>query len=181
MNLAQLTQQLEGENQHPPVEKWHPPFCGDMDIRIKADGTWLYMGTPIGRQSLVKLFASVLCKQDEQYFLVTPVEKVRIVVEECPFVITSWQQHPSEQGQIISFESNVGDSFVLSDKHPLQLPTPQQKGPLYLDIHRNMQAVIHRNVYYQLAEIATLDTQQGKQYAILQSAQQSYRIGCLDE
>lgn len=177
MNLAQLTKQLEGQNQHPPVEKWQPEFCGDMDICIKADGSWFYMGSPIGRKPLVKLFASVLCKENDEYFLKTPVEKVRIQVEDAPFIITSWQQHPSEQSTIISFESNIDNQFILGEQHPLQLPQDNQQGPLYLSIHRQMQAVIHRNVYYQLAEIATIENIDGKDHFMIKSGQQKFCIG----
>src|SRR3954451_14080039 len=70
----------------PPVEQWNPPFCGDLDMRISADGTWHYLKTPIGRTALVKLFASVLRREGERYFLVTPVEKVGIIVEDVPFL-----------------------------------------------------------------------------------------------
>ena len=177
MNLAQLTKQLEGQNQHPPIEKWNPEFCGDMDIHIKADGQWCYMGSPIGRKPLVKLFASVLCIEGDEYFLKTPVEKVRIKVDDAPFVITSWQQHPSEHGTIISLQSNVDDNFILGSNHPLLLPTSQQAAPLYVNIHRSMQASVHRNVYYQLAEIAEVETIEGKDHFMISSGQDKFCIG----
>lgn len=177
MNLARLTQQLEGQNQHPPLEKWHPPFCGDMDIHIKADGQWLYMGSPIGRKPLVKLFASVLCLENQEYFLKTPVEKVRITVEDRPFIITSWQQHSCEQGSIISLQSNVDDNFILGPNHQLQQPNKGQSAPLYVDIHRHMQASIHRNVYYQLADIAEIENIEGKDHFMIKSGQDKFCIG----
>ena len=177
MNLAKLSAQLEGNNQHPPVEKWNPPFCGDMDIHIKADGQWLYMGSPIGRKPLVKLFASVLCMEGDEYFLKTPVEKVRISVEDAPFIITSWQQHQSEQGTIISLQSNVDDNFVLGKDHQLLLANEQQKAPLYVNIHREMQASVHRNVYYQLADIAEIETIEGIDHFMIQSGREKFCIG----
>src|SRR3954467_7879164 len=76
----------------PPVHLWNPPFCGDLDIRIAADGTWFYMKTPIGRPGLVKLFSSVLKREGEKYFLVTPVEKVGITVDDAPFTAVEMKQ-----------------------------------------------------------------------------------------
>lgn len=177
MNLADLSAQLELSNQHPPLEKWNPPFCGDMDIVIKADGQWLYMGSPIGRKALVKLFASVICIEANEYFLKTPVEKVRISVEDSPFIITSWQQHPSEQGPVISLQSNVDDHFILGQDHQLLLPTEEQKGPLYVNIHRHMQACVHRNVYYQLADIAAIETIDGIDHFMINSGNMRFCIG----
>ncbi len=89
--LEALTASLPRENKGlPPVERWNPPFCGDIDMRIAADGTWFYQKTPIGRPALVKLFASVLKRESDKYFLVTPVEKVGIVVEDAPFLADLW-------------------------------------------------------------------------------------------
>lgn len=154
MNLESLAKQLSQQSKRPPVEQWDPPFCGDMDIEVKADGSWYYMGTPIGRKPLVKLFASVLTIRDGNYYLITPVEKVGIRVVDAPFVVTSWRQQDTEQGQAIIFTTNVDDEFILNADNPLQLPQGKQSAPLYLDVHRSMQASVHRNVYYQLAEIA---------------------------
>ena len=75
-----------GKGKYPPVEKWDPPFCGDLDMRIATDGTWFYLGTPIGRPALVRLFSTVIKREGERYFLVTPVEKVGIRVEDAPFL-----------------------------------------------------------------------------------------------
>src|SRR5471032_3317351 len=81
----------------PPVERWNPPFCGDIDMRIASDGTWFYQKTPIGRPALVKLFASVLKREGDRYFLVTPVEKVGIVVEEAPFLAVEMRVDRADQ------------------------------------------------------------------------------------
>ena len=95
----------------PPVELWNPPFCGDIDIRIAADGTWFYQKTPIGRPALVKLFASVLKREGDKYFLVTPVEKVGLIVEEAPFLAVELKvehdAHDGALGQMLSFRTNV--------------------------------------------------------------------------
>src|SRR4029077_1224912 len=96
----------------PPVERWNPPFCGDIDMRIGTDGTWFYQKTPIGRPALVKLFASVLKREGEKYFLVTPVEKVGIVVEDVPFLAVELQvdkPEPDVLRQVLRFRTNVDD------------------------------------------------------------------------
>ena len=95
MNLSALSQQLEGVI--PPLDTWDPPYCGEMDILIKADGTWHYHGTPITRLRLVKLFAKVLIKDRNDYFLKTPAEKVKISVEDAPFLIVNWHSTQTEQ------------------------------------------------------------------------------------
>lgn len=177
MDIQSLTLQLKDKNKHPPLEQWDPPFCGDMDIHIQFDGTWHYMGTPIGRLPLVKLFAQVLTKKDNDYYLITPVEKVRIKVEDAPFVVTQWRTEDTELGPSIIFTTNVGNEFLLSNDYPLVLPTDTQQAPLYLNIHRNMQAGIHRNVYYQLAEIAQSIEVDGKEQWQIQSAGQAFTIG----
>src|SRR6202166_5070542 len=97
--LECLTASIPRENRAlPPIERWNPPFCGDIDMRIAADGTWFYQKTPIGRPALVKLFASVLKREGDKYFLVTPVEKVGIVVEDVPFLAVELAVAETEQG-----------------------------------------------------------------------------------
>src|SRR5215831_13242055 len=93
----------------PPIERWNPPFCGDIDMRIASDGTWYYQGTPIGRHALVKLFASVLKREGDKYVLVTPVEKVGIVVEDAPFLAVELEIIRDERGQVLRFRTNTDD------------------------------------------------------------------------
>src|SRR5262245_18606522 len=93
----------------PPVHLWNPPFCGDLDMRIAADGTWFYLKTPIGRAALVKLFASVLKREDDKYFLVTPVEKCGIVVDDAPFMAVEMRVEGSGAGRVLHFRTNVDD------------------------------------------------------------------------
>src|SRR5262245_63857074 len=92
----------------PPVHLWNPPFCGDLDMRIAADGTWFYLKTPIGRAALAKLFASVLKREGDKYFLVTPVEKCGITVEDAPFLAVELKEEQGKQGQLLHFRTNVG-------------------------------------------------------------------------
>ena len=112
-DLDAFQQQISSQNAAlPHVDKWNPEFCGDIDIQIKHDGTWFYMGTPIGRKPLVKLFSSVLKREDDNYFLVTPVEKVGIQVEDVPFIITQWQKENSK----LALTTNTGDDLIVSSE-----------------------------------------------------------------
>ena len=153
MELATLQKQLaDQQGKLPPVDKWNPDFCGDMDLVIKHDGSWFYMGTPIGRKPLVKLFASVLKKEDEKYYLVTPVEKLGIKVEDVPYVITQWEV----QDDLLIFTTQTDEQVVVSASHPVELKdNPQNQLALpYINVRRNLWARLHQNVYYQLIEQA---------------------------
>ena len=105
-----------GKRGLPPVHLWNPPFCGDLDMRIARDGTWFYLGTPIGRFELVRLFSSVLKLEDGKYFLVTPVEKVGITVDDAPFVAVDFTATGDGIDQVLRFETNMGDfAFTLAE------------------------------------------------------------------
>src|ERR1700755_2878921 len=104
----------------PPVHLWNPPFCGDLDMRIAADGTWYYMGTPIGRPALVRLFSTILKREDGKYFLVTPVEKVGIVVDDAPFLAVEMAVEQGPGGQILGFRTNVDDLVKAGPGHTLR-------------------------------------------------------------
>ena len=108
----------------PPVQNWNPPFCGDLDMRIARDGTWFYLGTPIGRPALVKLFSSILRKDGEKYFLVTPVEKVGITVDDAPFVAVD----VNEKGGALQFETQVGDHVTAGPDHPIRVSLDAETG-----------------------------------------------------
>lgn len=159
MDLTSLQKSIARQGKFPPVEKWNPDFCGDIDLKIKQDGTWHYMGTPIGRNALVKLFASVLKKEEvtkkearqEKYFLITPVEKVGIIVEDVPFVATQWRQ----ENDFIILTTSVGDEVVVSQDNPIVLKfNSQQQDQLpYVLVRRNLWARLHQNIFYQLIEI----------------------------
>ncbi|NVK55088.1 MAG: DUF1285 domain-containing protein [Alteromonadaceae bacterium] len=150
MDLKTLSSQIENLDAAPPFDQWHPPFCGDIDMTIKADGSWWYMGSPIGREKLVKLFASVLLKDGDDYYLKTPAEQVRIQVEDAPYIITQWQQHQTDKGDVIEVSTNLGHKVLLSERHPLSFDGSNPDNPrLYVDIHRGLKALVHRNVYYQ--------------------------------
>jgi Uncharacterized protein conserved in bacteria len=105
----------------PPVHLWNPPFCGDLDIRIARDGSWWYLGTPIGRPALVRLFASVLRKDGDAYFLVTPVEKVGITVDDAPFVAQDFRVEGECEARRLVFVTDVGDETEAAPEHPIRV------------------------------------------------------------
>src|SRR5580693_7838460 len=104
----------------PPVELWNPPFCGDLDMRIATDGTWFYLKTPIGRPALVKLFASVLRREGDKYFLVTPVEKCGIRVDDAPFLAVELNVENNDAVQVLNFRTNVDDWVACGPRHEMR-------------------------------------------------------------
>ncbi|ATU90874.1 DUF1285 domain-containing protein [Phyllobacterium zundukense] len=137
----------------PPVDKWNPDFCGDLDMEIKADGTWFYMGTPIGRQPLVRLFSTVLRKDaDEKTYLVTPVEKVGIRVEDAHFLAVELNVSGKGADQTMTFRTNVGDIVEASAENPLRFVIDKANGGLkpYLLVRGRLEALLARPVMYEL-------------------------------
>ncbi|WP_223671014.1 DUF1285 domain-containing protein [Kangiella shandongensis] len=153
--LSQISQSQD-DNKLPPVEQWDPDFCGDMELIIKRDGSWLYQNSPIGRQRLVKLFSTVIKKEDDKYYLVTPVEKLGIRVEDAPFLVTTMEVKETEQGPVIIFKDNCDNTILLGPDHPLWVEQDSKTGEPspYVMVRRNLHALIHRNVFYQLVEMA---------------------------
>jgi uncharacterized protein len=139
----------------PPVHLWNPAFCGDIDMRIAADGTWFYQGTPIGRPALVKLFASILKREGEKYFLVTPVEKCGIVVDDAPFLAVELQVDDAAAGRRLCFRTNVDDWVACGADHPLRFEPEAATGGLkpYLHVRRDLWAKVVRAVFYDLADL----------------------------
>ncbi len=139
----------------PPVELWNPPFCGDLDMRIAADGTWFYLKTPIGRQALVKLFASVLKREGEKYFLVTPVEKCGIRVDDAPFLAVELKIEDSAAGRVLHFRTNVDDWVACGPQHKLRFEPEPGTGGLkpYLYVRRDLWAKVTRVLFFDLVEL----------------------------
>ena len=133
-----------------PVHLWDPPFCGDIDMRIARDGTWFYMGTPIGRPALVRLFSSILKREGDRYFLVTPVEKVGITVDDAPFVAVDFDR----VGDGLRFTTHVGDSVTAGPDHPIRVTRDRQTGEPspYILIRAGLEALIDRKSFYRLVE-----------------------------
>lgn len=160
-----------------PVHLWDPPFCGHIDIQIKLDGTWHYNGTPITRMPLIRLFSSVLKKEQQDYFLVTPAEKIGIRVEDVPFVITQWQQ----QDGFLLFTTKEGVQFVVSEDNPVELRQAKNSSDTvpYVLIRNNLFARIHQNVFYQLVELgSSINSEDGACHLVLQSGNYRFSLGC---
>ena len=139
----------------PPLETWNPPFCGDLDMQIKRDGTWFYEGTPIGRPELVKLFATILWREGDSYFLVTPVEKVGITVEDAPFVAVDFEPEGAGETQRLRFVTNLDDTAEAGPDHPIRVvrdPETGEPAP-YVLIRRNLEALIDRKSFYRLVDL----------------------------
>ena len=140
----------------PPVHLWNPDYNGDLDMRIARDGTWFYLGTPIGRPELVRLFSSIIRKDGEDYFLVTPVEKVGITVDDAPFVAVDFTASGTGSDQILAFETHVGDHAQAGPDHPIRVhrdPETGEPSP-YVLIRRNLEALIDRKSFYRLVDLA---------------------------
>jgi hypothetical protein len=139
----------------PPVEKWDPPFCGDIDMEIRRDGTWFYENSPIGRPGLVKLFASILIREDDEYFLVTPVEKVGIRVEDAPFVAVDFEVSGTAIDQRLTFTTNLEDISVAGPDAPLRFVRDEETGEPspYVRVRRNLEALIDRKSFYRLVDL----------------------------
>ncbi|AKS47256.1 hypothetical protein SAMN05444287_3104 [Octadecabacter temperatus] len=158
----------------PPVEKWNPPFCGDLDMRIARDGTWFYLGTPIGRIELVKLFSTIIRKDGDDYFLVTPVEKVGITVEDAPFVAVDFER----VGDNLRFETNVGDFAVAGADHPIRVVRDSETGEPspYVLVRRNLEALIDRKSFYRLVDIGETANHDGEDWFGVRSGGQFFPI-----
>lgn len=163
--LEGIAASLPRENRGlPPVERWNPPFCGDIDMRIAGDGTWFYQKTPIGRPALVKLFASVLKREGDKYFLVTPVEKVGLIVEDAPFLAVELKVEQDARGQVLNFRTNVGDWIAAGPGHALRFEQQAENGGLkpYLHVRRGLWAKVTRALFYDLVELGEERVVQGK-------------------
>lgn len=150
--MARAGDQKRGK---PPVEKWNPPFCGDLDIRIASDGSWSYMSSPIAREALVNLFASVLRKEEDgRHYLVTPVEKIGIQVEDVPFLGVELHVESSAQQQKLVVRTNVGDVVTVDEDHPIRFDADPANGGLkpYVLVRGRLEARLARPLLYELAE-----------------------------
>ena len=139
----------------PPVHLWNPAFCGDLDMEIRRDGSWFYLGTPIGRPEMVRLFSSILKLEDGKYYLVTPVEKVGIRVEDAPFVAVDFRVSGSGRDQALTFTTQVGDEVTAGPEHPIRVTLdPESGAPApYVMVRRGLEARIDRKSFYRLTEL----------------------------
>ena len=150
----------------PPVQDWNPPFCGDLDIRIARDGTWFYQGTPIGRPALVRLFSSILRKDGERHYLVTPVEKVGITVDDAPFVAVDVEAEGDGRDQALTFTTQVGDVVPAGPEHPIRVPRDPETGEPapYVLVRARLEALIDRKSFYRLVEHGTHHDHEGTRW-----------------
>ncbi|MGN6148496.1 MAG: DUF1285 domain-containing protein [Rhizomicrobium sp.] len=156
LGLASLQRETAAGRGLPPVEKWHPAHCGDIDIRIARDGTWFHEGTPVGRRELVRLFSTILRKDGDDYVLVTPAEKMRIKVEDAPFLAVLLDAQGEGKNQKLIFTTNVGDETVAGKENPIRVEIdPQTREPSpYVHVRRGLEAKISRPVFYKLVDLA---------------------------
>jgi len=138
----------------PPVHLWNPPFCGDLDMRIAGDGTWFYMGTPIGRPALVRLFSTILKRENGKHFLVTPVEKVGIRVDDAPFMAVEMRIENDARGRLLRFRTNVDDWVTCEPGHGLRFERAADGGLTpYLHVRADLWAKVTRALYYDLVDM----------------------------
>ncbi|MEC3911132.1 DUF1285 domain-containing protein [Sphingobium sp. CR2-8] len=154
LSLADIAR-LAAEKRLPPVEKWNPDHCGDSEMRIARDGTWFHQGSPIGRETMVRLFSSILRREaDGSHVLVTPVEKLSIEVEDAPFVAVELKSEGEARDRTLAFRLNSGDIVTAGPDHGLTLrETPDGPHP-YLHVRGGMEALVGRSVYYELMNLA---------------------------
>ena len=156
LGLASLHRESAAGRPLPPVERWNPAHCGDIDIRIAKDGTWCHLGAPFTRRELVRLFSTILRKDADGYYLVTPAEKMRIRVDDAPFVAVLLRSEGEGRDQRLVFTTNVGDDTIAGAENPIRVETDAATGEPspYVHVRRGLEARISRNVFYQLADMA---------------------------
>ena len=160
----------------PPVHLWKPDFCGDMDLIIKSNGDWIHEGSKINRPAMVRMFSRILWLEEEQYYLVTPVEKVKIEVEDAPFLVTNWDWIETEQGTAIKFTTLTEDVLVLGVDYDLWISNYKGEERPYISMRYGMKALLSRNVFYAIAEqLINIETEKGKGIGIV-SAGKSYLL-----
>ncbi|MBK7540601.1 MAG: DUF1285 domain-containing protein [Candidatus Competibacteraceae bacterium] len=181
---AVLAEQLAAERPPPPVDRWNPPLSGDMDLRIARNGTWYHEGTAFQREALVRLFASILRRDEDGYhYLVTPVEKWRIQVEDAPFVAIRVDATGVGSSQVLTFTTNVGDTLTAGPDHPLvvEYRKPGGEPSPYLHVRGRLRALLSRAVFVELTELGEeRNTSEGRCYGVW-SRGEFFALGRLDE
>jgi len=161
-----MVSQLGNRGSPPPLHLWNPPYCGEIDIRIKADGTWIHEGSPIGRQAMVKLFASIMIGgEDGRHYLITPVEKVGIQVDDAPFQAVSLEVgRRGRADQTLTLTTNVGDRVMAGPDHPLTFSTdgPNAGFKPYVLVRERLKARVSRAVVYDLVDLGCVEAPQGE-------------------
>ena len=141
----------------PPVERWAPERIGEIDIRIAANGDWYHEGSRIERFSIAKLFATILRLDDDEYYLVNPFEKLRIQVDDAPFIATDMETQGEGASRRILFSTNVDDAVVADAEHPIVVEDRNGQPRPYVEVRRGLRALIARSVFYRLVDLAVDD------------------------
>lgn len=138
-----------------PVRDWNPPYCGEIDIEIRRDGSWWHEGRPLSRAGMSELFASLLLLEEGDYFLVTPVEKVRIRVEDCPFFAVELKHQPATDSceQRLAIVTSLGEEVEINSEHPLLVGDGAEPHPV-VHVRDGLRALVSRPLFYELAELA---------------------------
>ncbi|NVJ98568.1 MAG: DUF1285 domain-containing protein [Alphaproteobacteria bacterium] len=182
LRLEDILKQIDGQK-FPPVDRWNPDFCGDIDMRIASDGTWFYMGTPITRERMVRLFSTVLRKdEDGKTYLVTPVEKIGITVDDAPFVATRVDMLQGDAGKALKFTTNVGDEVIAGPEHCIRVEVNAETGEPrpYIHIRGRLEALIARSVFYELVDHARSVEKGGQTKLELESMGECFSLGTLE-
>lgn len=181
--IARLLRDADGNDPKglPPVHKWNPPYCGEIDMEIRRNGQWFYLGTPINRPALARLFSTVLRHDDDgHYYLVTPAEKVRIRVEDAPFVAVTVERHQEEGIDYLRFTTQTGDVVVAGGEHPIRVDYHAEGEPRpYVHVRDRLEALVSRNAYYQLVEWGVPVTSGDGERLLVTSAGVDFEIGRL--
>jgi len=167
----------------PPVERWNPPFCGDLDMEIRGDGSWWYMGTPIGRMPLVQLFSSVLRKDDDgKTYLVTPVEKVGIRVADAHFLAVELAVTGEDESRMLTFRTNVGDVVEAGPERPLRFVEDEETGGMkpYLRVRGRLDALVTRAMTYELLELGEEVEIDGRAMIAVRSGGEFFPVMAMD-
>jgi hypothetical protein len=176
-SLIAAAKAAEKQGKLPPVHLWNPPFCGDIDMEIKRDGTWFYEGTPIGRKPLVRLFSTILKREGDGYFLVTPVEKVGIRVEDAPFVAVDFEATGSGLAQVVRFVTNVGDHVTAGEGHEIRVIRDAGGEPSpYVHVRAGLDALIDRKSFYRLVDLGEAHRVDGTDWFGVWSGGRFFRI-----
>ncbi|MCS6624325.1 DUF1285 domain-containing protein [Roseibacterium beibuensis] len=176
-SLIAAAKQAQKEGKLPPVDQWDPPFCGDLDMEIKRDGTWFYEGTPIGRKPLVRLFSTILKREGDAYFLVTPVEKVGIRVEDAPFVAVDFEAAGEGPAQVITFKTNVGDTVIAGRENAIRVVRDANGEPSpYVHVRAGLEALIDRKSFYRLVDLGEAHEVEGEDWFGVWSTGEFFKI-----
>lgn len=166
-----LLQQIGKQRGPAPVHEWDPPYCGEMDMRIAADGRWYHEGSPVGRAAMVRLFSSILrLDEDGHYYLVTPVEKVRIQVDDCPFVAQLMDVDGEGVEQRLEFSLNTGETVTAGAENPIEVTTDADGQPHpVIEVRHGLKALISRSVFYQMVALADTVEQSSPELKVLKN------------